>query len=402
MLAKTQKGDVSMKDQRVWGVALAFILLLSLLIGCNQGSNTKTIKIGHAASLTGDNSVFGQSEATGLKIAVEEINKKGGMLGKQVELISVDTRSDPAEASNAVRRLVDQEKVNFVIGPSQSGSTLAATPIVTAAKIPLIAAAASNPYVTVSKSGETYKYVFRVCFIDTYQGRVIADFVYDRLNVRKAAILYDIGSDYSQWLAKYFEDSFVKRGGTIVGKEAYRTGELDFRAPLGKIKETHPDLVFLPLTQKDGALAAKQVRDLGISAIIMGGDTWASPDILPLGGKALEGAYFTNLTSFEVPKVQQWVAQNEKRFGGPIVRNALLVNDALLWLADAVNRAGTTDGDKVVAALEQTKDLPVLTTDKFTVDAKTHDPLNRPAFFFTVKDGKFVFVETYAARAAAN
>jgi branched-chain amino acid transport system substrate-binding protein len=386
-----------MKDKRVWGFALAFILVLSLLTGCTGGSN-KTIKIGHAASLTGDNSVFGQSEATGLKIAVEEVNKKGGILGKQVELISVDTRSDPAEAANAVRRLVDQEKVNFVLGPSQSGSTLAATPIVTAAKIPLIAPAASNPYVTVSKTGETYKYIFRVCFIDTYQGRVIADFVYDRLNTRKAAILYDIGSDYSQWLAKYFENAFVKRGGTIVAKEAYRTGELDFRAPLGKIKETHPDLIFLPLTQKDGALAAKQVRDLGITATIMGGDTWASPDILPLGGKALEGAYFTNLTSFEVPKVQQWVAQNEKRFGGPIVRNALLVNDAMLWLTDAVTRAGTTDGDKVVAALEQTKDLPVLTTDKFTVDAKTHDPLNRPAFFFTIKDGKFVFVETYAAR----
>jgi branched-chain amino acid transport system substrate-binding protein len=386
-----------MKDKRAWGFALAFILVLSLLTGCTGGSS-KTIKIGHAASLTGDNSVFGQSEATGLKIAVEEVNKKGGILGKQVELISVDTRSDPAEAANAVRRLVDQEKVNFVLGPSQSGSTLAATPIVTAAKIPLIAPAASNPYVTVSKTGETYKYIFRVCFIDTYQGRVIADFVYDRLNARKAAILYDIGSDYSQWLAKYFEDAFVKRGGTIVAKEAYRTGELDFRAPLGKIKETHPDLIFLPLTQKDGALAAKQVRDLGITATIMGSDTWASPDILPLGGKALEGVYFTNLTSFEVPKVQQWVAQNEKRFGGPIIRNALLVNDAMLWLTDAVTRAGTTDGDKVVAALEQTKDLPVLTTDKFTVDAKTHDPLNRPAFFFTIKDGKFVFVETYAAR----
>jgi branched-chain amino acid transport system substrate-binding protein len=386
-----------MKDKRAWGFALAFILVLSLLTGCTGGSS-KTIKIGHAASLTGDNSVFGQSEATGLKIAVEEVNKKGGILGKQVELISVDTRSDPAEAANAVRRLVDQEKVNFVLGPSQSGSTLAATPIVTAAKIPLIAPAASNPYVTVSKTGETYKYIFRVCFIDTYQGRVIADFVYDRLNARKAAILYDIGSDYSQWLAKYFEDAFVKRGGTIVAKEAYRTGELDFRAPLGKIKETHPDLIFLPLTQKDGALATKQVRDLGITATIMGSDTWASPDILPLGGKALEGVYFTNLTSFEVPKVQQWVAQNEKRFGGPIIRNALLVNDAMLWLTDAVTRAGTTDGDKVVAALEQTKDLPVLTTDKFTVDAKTHDPLNRPAFFFTIKDGKFVFVETYAAR----
>jgi branched-chain amino acid transport system substrate-binding protein len=390
-----------MRDRTRWASTLGLILSLGLLLSCNQGG-AKTVKIGHAASLTGDNSVFGQSENTGLKIAVEELNKKGGILGKQVELISVDTRSDPAEAANAVRRLVDQEKVSFVIGPSQSGSTLAATPVVTQAKIPLIAPAASNPYVTVSKAGQTYKYVFRVCFIDTYQGIVIADFAYDRLKVRKAAILYDIGSDYSQWLAKYFEDAFVKRGGTVVAKEAFRTGELDFRAPLGKIKEAHPDFVFLPVTQKDGALAAKQVRDLGIAGIIMGGDTWASPDILPLGGPALEGAYFTNLTSFEVPKVQQWVAQNGKRFGGPIVRNALLANDALLWLADAVNRAGTTDSDKVITALEATKDLPVLTTEKFSVDPQTHDPLNRPAFFFKVKDGKFVFVETYAARDVPN
>jgi branched-chain amino acid transport system substrate-binding protein len=379
------------------GFALAVLPFLILWTACGK-SEPKTIKIGHAVALTGDASVFGQSEHTGLKIAVEEINRKGGILGKQVELVAADTRADPTETVNAVRRLVDREKVVAVLGVAQSGVAMAATPVVTAAKVPLISTTASNPYVTQSKSGETYKYVFRVCFIDTYQGTVAAEFAYDRLKARKVGVLYDVGSDYSQWLAKYFEDAFTKVGGKIVAKEAYRTGELDFRAPLGKIKESNPDLVFLPLTQKDAALVAKQARDLGIKATLMGGDNWASPDILTLGGAALEGSYFINSASFDEPNVKKWIAANEKRFGGPVVRNALLVNDAALALADAITRAGSTDSDKIVAALEQTKDLPVLTTDKFSLDGKTHNPLNRPAYFNQIKDGKFVFIETFAAK----
>jgi branched-chain amino acid transport system substrate-binding protein len=379
------------------GFALAVLLALVLWTGCGQ-NEAKTIKIGHAVALTGDASVFGQSEHTGLKIAVEEINRKGGILGKPIELVAADTRADPTETVNAVRRLVEREKVVAVLGVAQSGVAMAATPVVTAAKVPLISTTASNPYVTQSKAGETYHYVFRVCFIDTYQGTVAAEFAYDRLKARKAGILYDVGSDYSQWLAKYFEDAFAKVGGKVVAKEAYRTGELDFRAPLGKIRESNPDLVFLPLTQKDAALVAKQARDLGIKATLLGGDNWASPDILKLGGAALEGSYFINSASFDEPSVKKWMATNEKRFGGPVVRNALLVNDALYALADAIKRAGSTDSDKIVAALEQTKDLPVLTTDKFTLDAKTHNPLNRPAYFNQIKDGKFVFIETFAAK----
>ena len=379
------------------GLALAVLLALILWTGCGQ-NEAKTIKIGHAVALTGDASVFGQSEHTGLKIAVEEINRKGGILGKPIELVAADTRADPTETVNAVRRLVEREKVVAVLGVAQSGVAMAATPVVTAAKVPLISTTASNPYVTQSKAGETYHYVFRVCFIDTYQGTVAAEFAYNRLKARRAGILYDVGSDYSQWLAKYFEDAFAKVGGKVVAKEAYRTGELDFRAPLGKIRESNPDLVFLPLTQKDAALVAKQARDLGIKATLLGGDNWASPDILKLGGAALEGSYFINSASFDEPNVKQWIATNEKRFGGPVVRNALLVNDAVYALADAIKRAGSTDSDKIVAALEQTKDLPVLTTDKFTLDAQTHNPLNRPAYFNQIKDGKFVFIETFAAK----
>lgn len=389
-----------MRRQWVAWVVLA-IFTLALVAGCSSGpqnNTSKTIKIGHAVALTGDASVFGQSEHTGLKIAVEKLNKQGGILGRQIELVAADTRADPAETVNAVRRLVDQEKVVAIIGVSQSGVAMAATPIITEAKVPTISTTASNPYVTETKAGKLHKYMFRVCFIDTYQGTVGAQFAYARLNARKVAIMYDVGSDYSQWLAKYFEEAFVKMGGTIVAKEAYRTGELDFRAPLGKIKNAQPDLMFLPVNQKDAALAAKQARDLGLTATLMGGDNWASPDILALGGAALENSYFINLASFDEPTVKKWCEENQSKFGGPIVRNALLANDALLVLADAMKRAGTTDGEKVAAALEQTKDLPVLTADKFSVDPKTHNPLNRPAYFNKIENNKFVFVETFAAK----
>lgn len=377
------------------GVTALILVLTGALLtsGCSSGS--KTIKIGHAVALTGDASVFGQSEHTGLKIAVEEINKKGGILGKQVELVAADTRADPTETVNAVRKLVEQEKVVAVIGVAQSGVAMAATPIVTQAKVPMISTTSTNPYVTVDKSGKLQKYVFRVCFIDPYQGTVAAQFAYNRLNARKAAIMYDVGSDYSQWLAKYFEDAFVKIGGTVVGKEAYRTGELDFRAPLGKLKATEPDVLFLPLTQKDAALAVNQARELGIKATFLGGDNWGSPDILKLGGSALEGSYFINLASLDDPAIKQWIEKNQGRFGGPVVRNALLAYDAMLWLADAINRAKDTNGDKIVEALEQTKDLPVLTTDKFSVDPQTHNPLNRPAYIQKIQNGQFVYFEKF-------
>ena len=382
-----------------WAVcSLSFILVASMLLttACSSKESSKdTIKIGHAVALTGDASVFGQSEHTGLKLAVEAVNKKGGIMGHQVELVAVDTRADPTETVNAVRRLVEQEKVKAVIGVAQSGVAMAATPIVTNAKVPMISTTSSNPFVTVDKNGDLQKYVFRVCFIDPYQGTVAAQFAYDKLKAKTAAILYDVGSDYSQWLAKYFEEAFSKMGGTIVGKEAYRTGELDFRAPLGKIKSAEPDILFLPMTQKDAALAVKQSRDLGITATFLGGDNWGSPDILELGGSALEGSYFINLASFDDPRIKDWLKENESKFGGPVVRNALLAYDAMLWLAE---RAGSTDGDKIVAALEDTKGVEVLTTDKFMIDPTTHNPLNREAYINTIKNNEFVFVEKYAAK----
>ncbi len=403
-----------------FGAVLLVMLFLISLIGCgnagNGGATTspatsaqtassdpapsfsgEPIKIGHAVALTGDASVFGQSEATGLELAVKAVNEAGGILGREVVLVKADTRADPAETVNAVRRLVDQEKVHAIIGVAQSGVAMSATPIVTAAKIPMISTTSSNPYVTINKeTGALNKYVFRVCFIDPYQGTATAQYAFKELGVKNAAILYDVGSDYSQWLATYFEEAFIAAGGTITGKEAYRTGELDFRAPLGKIKETSPELLFLPVTQKDAALICKQARDIKIESIFMGGDNWASPDILSLGKEAVEGAYFINLASFDDPRIKGWVEENKSAFKGDVVRNAILAYDAMLWLADSIERAGSTDGEKIATELENTKDLEVLTTDSFNVDPATHNPLDRAAYIMTIENNAFKYVMTFA------
>jgi branched-chain amino acid transport system substrate-binding protein len=370
-----------------------FIVVLGAVLFAGAVNAQDTIKIGVITDRVGVSKPYSEPATEGMVFGAAEINKKGGVLGKKIELLIEDDQSKPEEAANAVTKLISQNGVVAVLGEVASSRSLAAAPICQAQKVPMITPSSTNPKVT-----QVGDYIFRVCFIDTYQGTVGAQFAYSRLNARKVAIMYDVGSDYSQWLAKYFEEAFVKMGGTIVAKEAYRTGELDFRAPLGKIKNAQPDLLFLPVNQKDAALAAKQARDLSLTATLMGGDNWASPDILPLGGAALENSYFINLASFDEPSVKKWCDEHQSQFGGPIVRNALLANDALMALADAMKRAGTTDGEKVAAALEQTKDLPVLTADKFAFDPKTHNPLNRPAFFNKIVNNKFVFVETFAAK----
>jgi branched-chain amino acid transport system substrate-binding protein len=265
------------------------------------------------------------------------------------------------------------------------------------AKVPVIATTATNPKVTVNDDGSVVPYTFRVCFIDPFQGTVAAQFALKDLKAKTAAVLYDVGDDYSQFLAKYFVEAFTKGGGKITANEAFRSGELDFRAQLGKIKTGKPDVLFLPTMQKEAALAAKQARDLGITATFLGGDGWASPDLIDLAGPAMEGAYFVNIAALEDPAIQDFIKEYKERFKeDPVLPNPLMAYDAALWLADALKRAGSTDGEKLKAALENTKDLPVL-TGKLTIDPATHNPLNKPATIqqVKVKDKKFIYVKTF-------
>ena len=284
--------------KRLLAAAMILCLLGFQLCGCGGGVKPggeeakvpeepkapEVVKIGHAVALTGDASIWGQSESNALKMWVAKVNSQGGIDGKKIELVTYDTRADSVEAVNVAKRMIEQDKVVAIIGAAQSGVTIAMTAVTEPAKIPLIGTTATNPEVTV-KDGVVRPHTFRVCFIDPFQGTVAAQFASTELGAKTAAVLYDVGSDYSSWLAQYFIEAFEKIGGTIVGKEAFRTGELDYRAMLGKLKEQNPDVMFIPTAQKEAALAMKQARDLGYEGKFLGGDNWKRHRGGRLGGR---------------------------------------------------------------------------------------------------------------------
>jgi len=355
------------------------------------------VRIGHTVSLTGGASMWGQSEARALDMLAKKINEAGGVLGKKIEFVRYDNRNDGVEAVNVARRLVS-DGVVAVIGPAQSGNSIASAPVFERGKIPMVVTTATNPYVTIDqRSGKVRPFAFRPCFIDPFQGTVAARFAVTDLGARKGAILYDVGSDYGQWLAKYFEEAFVEKGGTVVAKEAFRTDELDYRAQLGKMKELAPDVIFIPTSQKEAAMAAKQARDLGIEAVLLGTDNWGSPDLIELGGSAIDGGYFVNLADLADPDIQEFVTEYKALFGEePVLPNPVMAQDALIMIVEALKAAGSTDGEKLADALANLKDVKV-TSGPLTINPDDHNPLDKPAVIqqVDVANKTFKFVKKY-------
>lgn len=365
-------------------------------VGC--GKKNDTIKIGQAAGLTGEAAAWDQSEKNALDMEIAKINAKGGVLGKQIQLITYDTRADATEGVNVAKRLVS-DGVCAIIGPGQSGVAIAMTSVTEPANMPLLATAATNPKVTVDdKTGKARHTTFRTTFIDPFQGTVAAQFVIKNLKLKTAAIIYDVGSDYSSWLGKYFNNEFTKQGGQVVANEAFRSGELDFRAILGKIKGTKPDLLYIPTMQKEAALIQKQAADLGIKAVFMGGDGWGNPDLITLGGTAVNNSYFVAVASMEDPDIQDFIKDYRAKYNNdPVLPSPVLAIDALDVIIDAITKTGGTDSAKLLAQIEQTKGLRTL-TGVFTFDPATHNPLNKAAIVNQVKDGKFVYVTKFVTQ----
>lgn len=386
---------------KTWALFLVLAVAAQFaLSGCGGQKAQGPIKIGMAVALTGDSSIWGQSEDNALKMWAERINKEGGVAGREIQLIPYDTRADATEAVNVAKRLIEQDKVIAIIGPAQSGVSIAISSVTEPAKVPFVATTATNPFVTIIKdTGAVRKSAFRTCFIDPFQGTVAAQFSYNRLNARKAACLYDVGSDYSSWLTQYFTEAFEKMGGKVLAKEAFRSGELDYRAVLGKLKPLEPDVLFIPTMQKEAGLAMKQARDLGMKCQFIGGDGWGSPDIFTLGGPAVEGGYLVNLAAMEDPDIQQFIKDYKAKYNAdPVLPNPVMAIDALQLICDAVKRTGgKTDGDSLIKAFEETKGLKVL-TGTLTIDPQTHNPLNKPAVIQQLKGGQFVFVEKYTTQ----
>ena len=376
-------------------IAAALMAMLIMLSACaggpgGKGSGANPILIGHEVSLTGSAALWGESESNALDMEIERINAAGGVLGRPLKVIRYDNKADQTEAVNVANRLIG-DKVVAIVGPAQSGTTIAATSVTEPAKIVMVATSATNTKVTVDEDGKLHPYNFRTAFIDPYQGKVAARFALDDLKATKAAILRDIGSDYSQGLSEIFKDNFTAGGGQIVSDEAFRSEELDYRAQLGKIKESGAELVFMPTAQKEGGLAMKQARELGLECSFLGTDNWASIELVELGGAATEGCFFVNIASQEDPVLKDWVTEyKEKWKKDPVMPNPVLAVDAIRMIVAAIEATQSTDGTKMAEYMSTMKGVPVL-TGILNVDPETHNPLGKPAVIETVKDGKFVF-----------
>lgn len=381
-------------------IVLLIVSLVFPFFGCagktSGASKNDPIKIGHEVALTGGSALWGQSEKNALEMEVEKINAAGGVLGRQIELVPYDNKADQAEGVNVAKRLI-ADGVIAIIGPAQSGVGIAASSITEEAKIPMVGTTPTNPKFTVNDDGSVKSYTFRTCFIDPYQGQVAATFALDTLKVTKAAILMDVGSDYSQGLSQYFRETFTAKGGQIVADEAFRSEELDYRAQLGKIKESGAELLFIPTMQKEAGLAMKQARDLGLTCQFMGGDGWASKELVELGGAATEGSFYVNIASLEDPAIKEWVAEYTQKYNtAPVMPNPVLAVDALRMIVKSIEATNSTDPVKLAEYMSTIKDMPVL-TGTLNIDPNTHNPLHKPAVIETVKDGQFTFYQGIAA-----
>ncbi|TAL04086.1 MAG: ABC transporter substrate-binding protein [Verrucomicrobia bacterium] len=372
--------------------ALAAVALA--LAGCKPSSESKTgaadtIKVGEFASLTGKEAAFGQSSHKGTLLAVEEINAAGGVLGKKIEFIYEDNRSTPGESATVVKKLITRDHVVAVLGEVASGRSLEAAPICQANKIPQISPSSTNPKVT-----ETGDYIFRVCFIDPFQGTVMAKFAKSRLNAKNVAVLSDVAAPYSLGLAQYFKETFLADGGTVVSEQKFSSGDKDFKAQLTAIKAANPDAIFVPCYYTEAGLIVRQARQLGITVPLFGGDGWEAPELIQIGGEALEGCYYSTHYSPEdkSPAVQEFVSKFKAKNNGEIPdAMAALGYDSAMVLADAIKRAGTTDSVKLRDAIAATKDYAGV-TGKTSLDANRN--ATKPAVILAIKDGKFKYVET--------
>jgi branched-chain amino acid transport system substrate-binding protein len=368
------------------------LLCAALTAGCNKSSQppADVIKIGEFASLTGSEATFGQMSHHGTELAIDEINAAGGVLGKKLELHTDDNQSKQGESKTIAKKLISRDSIVALLGEVSSQRSLEAAPVCQESKIPQISPASTNPKVT-----EIGDYIFRICFIDPLQGKVLAEFAQRTLKTHRIAVLTDAGSAYSVGLATYFKEAFVSAGGEVAAEAKYTSGDKDFSAQLTSIKAANPEALFVPGYYTEVGLIARQARELGIKVPLFGGDGWESSELLTIGGSAIEGDYFSTHYSPQVqdPAVQKFVQEFKTKYGATPDAMAALGYDSAALLADAIKRAGSTDGAKIRDALAATKDFPGV-TGKITIDAQRN--ATKPLVILEIKDGKFQLVEQIA------
>lgn len=366
-------------------VIAAVILSVS---GCNKGGGDE-ILIGEFGSLTGPNATFGISSTNGLKLAVEELNGSGGLLGKKIKLITYDDQGKPSEAQTVVQRLIKNDNVVAVIGEVASSNSKAGAPICQQNKIPMISPASTNPEVTAIGD-----YIFRVCFIDPFQATVLTKFAINSLKVKRVAVLKDVKNAYSTGLADFFEKEFKAAGGEIIEVQSYSAGDKDFKAQLTAIKSKNPEAIFIPGYYTDVGLIAIQAREIGITVPLFGGDGWESEKLTEGKAKdALEGCFFSTHVSTENPdpSIQNFIKKYKAKYNAMPDAMSFLAYDAGMILFDAMKRAGTTDPEKVKNELAKTKDYSGV-TGKISINDQRNAV--KPAVILEIKGGEFKYKET--------
>lgn len=383
--------------KKALALGLAASLVLTACTKTETGGETGTtepagdvIKIGVFEPLTGANAGGGEMETEGIKLANKLYPE---VLGKKVELVIADNKSDKVEAGNAVAKLIEKDKVSAIIGSWGSGFSMAAGEAVKTAQIPTVAPSATNPLVT-----EGNDFYFRACFIDTFQGKVLAQLAYNELGARKAAIIQEINNDYSVGLAKFFKDEFIALTGdpnSIVETSNYNTGDQDFTAQLTNVKSKNPDVIFAPGNFTESAMLISQAKGLGITAPFLGGDTWETPEFLSVGGDAVNGAMITTFFAVEKPITElsgEFVEAYKAEYNTEPSAVAALGFDAYLMILQAIEEAGgVEDTVKVRDILAATTDFEGA-TGRFSLD-ENGDAI-KDVIIKTVEDGKFVYKTT--------
>lgn len=384
------------RGTKLLSLLAAGMLFAALTGGCggsDSGGTDKTVKVGGLLEMTGGSASFGISSKNGIDLAFKDINAKGGVLGgKKLELVVADTKSEASEATNGMQKLISQDGVAAVIGPNQSSAVIAASAINNGAKVLGITPMGTNPDITVNPAdGKTRAYNYRACFIDPFQGTVMASFAYNDLGVRKAAVLVDNTSDYSKGLAKFFTENFANKGGSVVIEEAFLQKDTDFKSTLTKIKVANPDFIYIPGYYQEVGLIIKQARELGINVPIAGGDGWDSAKLPEIAGKAaLNNTYFSSLySSDEASEMnKKFVEEYQKEYNTKPDVFAALAYDSALLVAKAIEDAKSAEPAKIAEAMSKISGFKGVSGD--VVFDEQHNPI-KSAVIIEYVDGAQTF-----------